>query len=598
MAVIGIDLGTTNSLACVYKDGKAQIIPNRFGSALTPSVVSVMEDGSIVVGQPAKERLLIHPECTAASFKKDMGTDKKRKLGNKEFLPEELSSFVLRAIVEDARAYLGEDIEEAVISVPAYFYDEQRQATKLAGTLAGIRVERIINEPSAAALDAYYGSNEEKTFLVVDLGGGTLDVSVVECFGTMVQVVSVAGNNHLGGDNFDVLMAQDFLKEHGLKAADCTRMEFNLLKRQAEKCKIALTLAKEAVMEADFRGQYYESVYTMQRLAQVSEELLKEIRRVIGHALKDGDIAASEIQDIVMVGGSAKMPLIQSYVRHLFKKTPQIALDCDLKVARGVGLVSGVKTRQAEIRDYILADICPFSLGTSIVNREELGNSYMSVIISRNTPLPCSRTCEYHTVIDYVTEMNFDIRQGEHPYAKENVLLGELKIRIPRAKAGQEKVALQFTYDINGILIVKARVLSTGEEKQIVLSKRVAGKELEKKVKELSALMVQPKDKPENKELMARLKKLYEEEGPEERKYVEQMIRTFEKLLARQNEHKIEKFRRETQDFLEKRKSEDVFGEINDFDWNPEDDWTDEKNEEDAFSDDFWNDEDDAKWTN
>ena len=265
MAVIGIDLGTTNSLGCVYRNGKAELIPNAYGSYLTPSVVSMTEDGKLIVGQPAKDRLITHPERTVSSFKKDMGTGRSWKPGEKSFLPEELSSLVIRSIVEDAQNYLGEEIEEAVISVPAYFHDEQRVAVKRAGALAGIHVERIVNEPSAAALASYFTANEEQNMLVFDFGGGTLDVSLVDCFDTMVEIVSVAGNNRLGGDDFDRLIAEHFLREHGVARQQLRAQEYAVLLKQAERCKKLLSehrriifngngYTEEWVQEAERRG--------------------------------------------------------------------------------------------------------------------------------------------------------------------------------------------------------------------------------------------------------------------------------------------------------------------------------------------------------
>ena len=241
MALIGIDLGTTNSLGVVYRNNRAELIPNQFGSFLTPSVVSVDENGAVITGAVAKERLITHPECTAASFKKFMGTDKTWNLGGKSFTPEELSSFVVRSIVEDAENYLGEKVEEAVISVPAYFHDRQRTAAKKAGALAGVQVNRIINEPSAAALASYFDTDMEQVFLVFDFGGGTLDISVVDCFDTMVEIVSVSGDNRLGGDNFHEIMADSFLREHPEAGEAISDRGRAVLRRAAEKCKQELT---------------------------------------------------------------------------------------------------------------------------------------------------------------------------------------------------------------------------------------------------------------------------------------------------------------------------------------------------------------------
>ncbi|MBP3678003.1 MAG: Hsp70 family protein, partial [Agathobacter sp.] len=405
MAILGIDLGTTNSLGAVYRNNQVELIPNRFGSFLTPSAVSI-DDGKILVGQIAKERLVSHPELSAASFKKDMGTKQKYKLGDKEFSPEELSSFVIRSIVDDAKEYLQEEIEEVIVSVPAYFHDKQRVATKKAGVLAGVPVKRIINEPSAAAMASYFETGKEQLFLVFDFGGGTLDVSIVECFDTMVEIISVAGDNRLGGDNFHEVMSANFIKEHGLDEKKVTDKERAILLRKAEECKRALTTEETANMTAIVGGQSYTSVYTNQRLLDESGLLLAKIKDVLAHALRDGGVSVSEIDAVVMVGGSSKMPLIQSYLQHLMKTTPFVTENCDEMIVRGLGLVCAVKARNEEVKDYVLTDICPFTLGTGTYNETSPEHSYMCAIIPRNTVLPCSIVKRLYTVRDNQTRVN------------------------------------------------------------------------------------------------------------------------------------------------------------------------------------------------
>lgn len=411
MAVIGIDLGTTNSLGAVYRDGKVELIPNRFGSYLTPSVVSMEADGSIVVGEIAKARLVTAPECTASSFKKDMGTERKWSLGEKTFLPEELSSFVIRSIVEDAENYLGEKVEEAVISVPAYFHDSQRVATKRAGALAGVLVNRIINEPSAAALSSYFDTGSEQLFLIFDFGGGTLDVSIVECFDTMVEILSVSGDNRLGGDSFHEIMVDNFLKEHDLSRKQISDKDYAVLLRQAESCKRKLTTEETAAMTAVLDGVEYKSEYTNERLLEESGAILAKIKGVLAHALRDGELAVQDIDTVVMVGGSSKMPMIQSYLRHLFGMIPMVTGNCDEMIARGLGLVCAVKERQEEVKDFVLTDICPFTLGTDIKNEADPLHSYMEPIIERNTVLPCSRVKRFCTSHDNQAKIDIKILQ-------------------------------------------------------------------------------------------------------------------------------------------------------------------------------------------
>ena len=477
-----------------------------------------------------------------------MGTGRSWKPGEKSFLPEELSSLVIRSIVEDAQNYLGEEIEEAVISVPAYFHDEQRVAVKRAGALAGIHVERIVNEPSAAALASYFTANEEQNMLVFDFGGGTLDVSLVDCFDTMVEIVSVAGNNRLGGDDFDRLIAEHFLREHGVARQQLRAQEYAVLLKQAERCKKLLSEQEEVVMHAMVGDQVYESTYTIDRLFEESKALLKEIRQVIGRALKDGKMTIHDVDLVVMAGGSSKMPLIQKYIRHLFHKAPMVQGNCDELIALGLGLVCGVKERKEEIKDYILTDICPFSLGVATINEADPDRAYMANIINRNTVLPCSRVRRFYTASDQQDYVVVEIHQGENTYAQDNLLLGKIEISVPPKPKGKEAVDVRFTYDINGILVVDTRVVSTDVVKTHIISQKIPEEELEERVRELEKLKVHPRDLSENQQMMERLEALYQEVYPEQKEQVQQMIRTFEEFLDGQNPRQIQGYRR----YLEK----------------------------------------------
>ena len=544
MAIIGIDLGTTNSLGAVYRNHKVELIPNRFGSFLTPSVVSMADDGTILVGEVAKERLVSHPESTAASFKKDMGTEQKYILGNRTFLPEELSSFIIRSIVEDAKVYLQEEIEEVIVSVPAYFHDRQRVATKRAGALAGVTVNRIINEPSAAAMASYIDTSKEELFLTFDFGGGTLDVSLVECFDTMVEIISVAGDNRLGGDDFHQIMADSFIKEHGLIKSKIPSKTYAILLRQAEICKRKLTEEESAKMTLNLDGKTYQSEYTNQRLLDESAGLLSKIKGVLSRAIRDGEVSLSDLNAVVMVGGSSKMPLIQSYMQHVFKNIPVIVSNSDLMIAQGLGLVCAVKARNEEIKDYVLTDICPFTLGTNIVNHADPSHPYMSPIIERNTVLPCSRMKRFYTASDNQTMLRFEILQGEHTYAEDNLKLSELSVTVPKKKCGEESADVRFTYDINGILIVDIKVLSTGQSISKVISQNLSDKEIMHKVEELQKLKVHPKEISENTLVLEKLKALFEEVPPYMREHVQNYISSFEVVLERQDPRRIAKYRR------------------------------------------------------
>lgn len=558
MAIIGIDLGTTNSLGAVYRNGRVELIPNRYGSYLTPSVVSVREDGGILVGEPARERLITHPEMTASSFKKNMGTEEKYHLGGETFLPEELSSFVLRFILDDASRYLdGEEIEEAVISVPAYFHDGQRVATKRAGALAGVPVKRIINEPSAAALASYFDTQEEQLFLVFDFGGGTLDVSVVDCFDTMVEILAVSGDNRLGGDNFHEAMVESFLTEHGLRRSGISAKEYAILLRQAENCKIRLTTHETAKMTAVIQRETYQSHYDNERLMHDSGVIWKRIRSVLTRAMKDARLSVDEIDGIVLAGGSGKMPLVQSYLEQLFGQVPMVTGDCDELIAKGLGLICGVMERKDEVRDYILTDICPFTLGTATNNEADPAHLYMSPIVERNTVLPCSRIKRFYTAADYQKEIRVEILQGEHPYAEDNQQLGELYTYVPSKKKGEEAVDIRFTYDINGILEVDVTVVSTGKTVSRVLSQNMDEKELAERRKKLQELKVHPKDVTENKLILEKLEALYEEAAPDMRLQLKQYMSYFEQLLMAQRPRAIQNYR----EYLER-----IIAQLEDYD--------------------------------
>lgn len=573
MAILGIDLGTTNSLGAVYRNGKVELIPNRFGSFLTPSVVSVTEDGSVVTGQIAKERLITHPKDTAFSFKKNMGSDQKYNLGGKTFLPEELSGFIVSAIVEDAKEYMGEEIKDVIISVPAYFHDKQRVATKRAGALAGVNVKRIVNEPSAAALASYFDTQNEQLFLVFDFGGGTLDVSIVDCFDTMVDILAVSRDNHLGGDDFNEAVAEGFLREHQLQRGNLSEKEYAILLRQAEKCKIALSTEKEVKMTAVLGGQTYQSVYTNERMMRESSAVWKRIQTVLRRALRDSRVEVEDIDAVILAGGSGKMPLVQSYMEQLFDQTPLVTGFSDQLIARGLGLVCGVMERKDEVRDYILTDICPFTLGTGVNNEADPKHPYMSAIIERNSILPCSKIRGFSTAADYQSEVKIEILQGEEPYAEDNVQLGVVTVAVPKKKKGMESVDVRFTYDINGILEVEVTVVSTGKSVKKVLSQNMDEKELARRMKQLEKLKVHPKDMTENQLILERLQALYEEALPETRDRLMYHIRNFESTLVEQDPRRIRKYREFLEHMIASLEHYDPFeGKLDFPEWSDDDD--------------------------
>ncbi|MDY3249041.1 MAG: Hsp70 family protein [Candidatus Choladocola sp.] len=585
MAIIGIDLGTTNSLVCVFRGGKPELIPNKFGSYLTPSAVSVLEDGTVLVGEPAKERLTTHPESTAVSFKKNMGSEKKYTLGSRQLLPEELSSLVLSSLMKDAENYLQEEISEAVISVPAYFHDKQRAATKRAGKLAGLNVKRILNEPSAAALAAYCDQNDARRFLVFDFGGGTLDVSVVDCINTVVEILAVAGDNRLGGDDFDALIADQFLKEHGLEKDRITAQEYAVLVKKAEQCKRQLSYEETATLQSSIDGRMYSSTYTMKRLMEESKDLLQKIRKVVTAALRDSKCKSSQIQEIIMAGGSSKMPLIQSYIRHLFHKQPVIRTDCDELIALGLGIFCGVRENSSDLDNYLLMDICPFSLGTNVKNAADPSKPFMNIIIPRNNVLPCSRESEFVTTTDMQKQMYFQVLQGENLYAKDNLLLEEMRIDVTPLPAGQEKARVRFTYDINGILMIDITIASTGKTYQKVLSEKISEEELKKRCQELEKLKHSPEELSENRLILDKLEALYVETIPSNKETVLSLITGFTEALRSQSPARIQKSKSVIMKLIPQMEAGDPLDDILPADNSWEDPWGELGDDESFFSD-------------
>lgn len=557
MAIIGIDLGTTNSLACVCQDGRAVLIPNSLGENLTPSVVSVDENGEICVGAVAKERLVSHPEASVSSFKRYMGTNKVFTLSGNNFTPQELSSFVLRQLKEDAERYLGEEVTEAVISVPAYFNDNQRYATKEAGRLAGIHVERLVNEPSAAALAASRVSgDEEGSYLVFDFGGGTLDVSVVDYFDNVIEIVAVSGDNRLGGDDFDEVIARSFCAHHQMDYDSMDRQKKASLLRLSEKCKRELTKQDETelVWEAEGRRMPLNNLL----LAGLSQSLFDRISQVIDTALRDSARTMEEIDEIVLVGGSSKMPVTALYLQTFLKRKPSMVASPDEVVAMGAGIYAGIKERKENIRDLVLTDICPFTLGVNVVNYADDDNPIMSAVIERNSVLPCSKTDWYTNACDNQRKIVVGIYQGEAFYCNDNLKLGAIEMEIQPVREGQTRLKVCFTYDINGILEVEVTdCTNPGLErtKRKVLASenlRLSEEEIERRLKELRTYKLMPCGGIRTKMVMARGERLYAQTLGARRQQVSITLQKIQQAVATHNDQLIAKCLKEAEEVFDR----------------------------------------------
>lgn len=529
MTILGVDLGTTNSLAVVYKEGKPVLIPNAYGEYVTPSAVSIL-DGKIVVGKLAKERLITHPECSASLFKRNMGSDVTYTLDKKEYDSATLSSFVVKQLIEDAQNYLHESIDEVVISVPAYFNARQRQDTKRIGELLGVQVERLINEPSAAAI-ACHMDDEYETFVVFDFGGGTLDVSVVDCFENVISINAISGNNHLGGTDFDRAMSEYFCLKNGLNYNVLDLSFQQSILRACEQAKIRLSTQSVVEVSLVHLNKNYNCIFDENVLFNTTHSLLESCKNVIGKAVKDSGFSASELDSLILVGGSSKMPVLQHYLSDALNIPVLKEEHMDSLVALGLGKYIGIKQRDENIKDVVVTDICPFSLSTSTYNEQNPDLELSTVLIPKNSVLPTSKKMTLRTVHKGQTKVNISVFQGQAMYAKENLFLGQACIHVPRNIHDYESFDLIYSYDINSMLYVEAIVHSTQEHyifrvsKGDVLEKVDASIRLDS-IKEVSLALYQNN---EVDALLARIERIYQEVDDETQGYLMRLHAEFTK---------------------------------------------------------------------
>lgn len=529
MTILGVDLGTTNSLAVVYKEGKPVRIPNAYGEYVTASAVSIL-DGKIVVGKLAKERLITHPECSASLFKRNMGSDVTYTLDKKEYDSATLSSFVVKQLIEDAQNYLHEEISEVVISVPAYFNARQRQDTKRIGELLGIKVERLINEPSAAAI-ACHMDDEYETFVVFDFGGGTLDVSVVDCFENVISINAISGNNHLGGTDFDRAMAEYFCLKNELNYNVLDSSFQQSILRTCEQAKIKLSTQNVVEVSLVHLNKNYNCIFDENVLFNITHSLLESCKNVIGKAVKDSGFSASELDSLILVGGSSKMPVLQHYLSDALNIPVLKEEHMDSLVVLGLGKYIGIKQRDENIKDVVVTDICPFSLSTSTYNEQNPDLELSTVLIPKNSVLPTSKKMTLRTVHKGQTKVNISVFQGQAMYAKENLFLGQAFIHVPRNMHDYESFDLIYSYDINSMLYVEAIVHSTKEHyifrvsKGDVLEKVDASVRLDS-IKEVSLGLYQNN---EVDALLARIERIYQEVDEETQDYLMKLHTEFTK---------------------------------------------------------------------
>ena len=548
--IVGIDLGTTNSGVGVWRNGAVELIPNSLGHTLTPSAVSFDDDtGTVLVGLAARERQSTHPLHTTTAFKRYMGTGRKTKLGAREFLPEELSAVLLQRLKADAEAYLGEPVTEAVITVPAYFNDKQRTATRRAGQLAGLKVERLLNEPTAAALA--YGIHElanESRFLVFDLGGGTFDVSILEMFEGVIEVRASTGDNRLGGEDFNEALIAAFCSHHAKTLNAKDRGDAALaqrLREAAERARRALTEQAATTMSVQWREATLEWAVSADEFEALVAPLLTRLREPVLRSLRDSKIRAEDLQEIVLVGGATRMPVVRRTVTRMFGRFPPNTVHPDEAVAMGAAIQAGLKSRDVALSEVVMTDVCPYTLGVESGERTASGQvraGLFSPIIERNTVIPASRVKSYFTMQDNQRRVDLGVYQGEARLVADNVKLGNLEVDVPPGAAGEIQVDVRFTYDINGLLEVDVFVPKSGLRHELVIvdADTMTPAELEQRRAQLAELKHHPRDSDANRHALARAARCYEAFLGDQRMYVGQWLAEFEAALDRQDPRTIE----------------------------------------------------------
>jgi molecular chaperone HscC len=558
--IIGIDLGTTNSAAAVWRDGRAELVPNALGDVLTPSAVSVTDDGTLLVGAAARDRQATHPDRTATSFKRLMGTRETRRLGTRTFSPEELSALVLRSLKDDATAMLGMEVTQAVVTVPAYFNDRQRKATRRAGELAGLAVRRLLNEPTAAALA--YGMvdrADREPFLVFDLGGGTFDVSIVEMFDGIVEVRASTGDNRLGGDDFNAALAAfaaPRLEPKEVIAALPPLRRQEMLTMAAERARRQLSEGDRAAFEIAYDGRRATTTVTAAEFEAAAHPLLERLRQPVLRSLRDSGIDAAGLSEVVLAGGATRMPIVRRAITRMFGRFPNTAVHPDHAIALGAGVQAGLLLRDGALEEVRLTDVCPYTLGVDHAVRDQRGEwrtGLFSPVIDRNTVVPVSRVERYLTIADKQREMQFGIYQGEAREVNGNVKLGSIRISLPPRPAGEVMVECRFSYDSSGLLEVDVTVPATGETRNLVIVDEDApdAAEIAQRREALAKLKVHPREDGANAATLARAERCYEGFTGATRQQIGEWIVAFEAVLEGQDPRLIASARAELERALD-----------------------------------------------
>jgi molecular chaperone HscC len=536
--MIGIDLGTTNSLVAVIDEGQPRVIANELGETLTPSVVAVAEDGELLVGRAAKDRLVTAPGSGVAHFKRDMGSDVRYRFGGRLWSPVECSGVVLKEMKRVAEHFLGREVTEAVVTVPAYFRDEQRQATLAAAEIAGLKIGRILNEPTAAALAyGYLNPGEEKHLLVFDLGGGTFDVTLLEVFDGVIEVKASAGESHLGGEDYTDALCGRLIARASLAAGGEGRLRVREIAEDVKR-----RLSRDETVTVAVGGAELE--VTRREFEEAAAAITARIRPVVSRCLRDGGKSASQLDDVLLVGGASRMPLVISLIEQTFNRIPNRRLDPDRVVAQGAGVQVALYIGDAAVGDVVLTDVCPHTLGVEVCKEVMLARheeGYFAPILDRNTTVPTSRSSLFSTMHPEQDEVHLKVYQGEGRLVKDNRRIGEVRVRGLRAREGQRMpgtVEVRFSYDMNGILEVEATVISTGKKTSKVIEQRpgtLSPEEIRAAVARLAPLKTHPRDKLLNRARIERANRVYTELTGPARERLAYLVEEFEEALASVN---------------------------------------------------------------
>ncbi len=541
--IIGIDLGTTFSIVSVYEAGRSQVLRNELGEALTPSIVALSKDGTTLVGTPAKERLLANPKSGVACFKRDMGTDAMYSLSGKSWSPVECSAVVLRELKRMAEQALGTTIGSAVISVPAYFRDTQRLATLKAAEFAGLKVERLINEPTAAALAYGYQRPEEETnILVFDLGGGTFDVTILEIFDGVIEVKASAGESHLGGEDYTDQLSEHLVSKHEIKVATEDSAKWRKAVNTAKCC-----LSRGDTTTFDFLGQSVS--VTREDLDAASAELNTRIRGVLKKCIYDSGMPASEIDQVLCVGGASRMGIVKEIIESIFPGKVNLSVDPDEAIAIGAGVQAALIELNEGVEDIVLTDVSPHTMGVMVSKKRGgvITKGFFSPIIDRNTTLPVSKSEVYSTFHHEQDEIDLKVYQGESRFTKDNHFVGNLKLNglshDPNEEQNGGAVEVRFTYDMNGLLEVEATIISTQRKITKVFEQRpgmMDKNDIKAALEKLKPLKIHPRDALPNRYKLERAYGLYEDLIGDDRALLEHFIDRFEHVLGEQDFDQID----------------------------------------------------------